>query len=157
MPALTKPDDFQITTPMGEITVPVEPIKEALNYWANSIDKSDQMDTSISEFFNTDISNLEIKQRDYSGRQYIMWAYSLMEVINEEYETINFDYVITVCDHAQEVCPIFPYDSVKIHQNFPDPAKATGTKSEIMNEFRATRDLIDKFVLKFSKRLANNS
>lgn len=91
MPALTKPADFQITTPMGEITVPVEPIKEALNYWANSIDKSDQMDTSISEFFNTDISNLEIKQRDYSGRQYIMWAYSLMEVINEEYETIKVE------------------------------------------------------------------
>ncbi len=66
-----------------------------------------------------------------------------------EYQNIDFDYVITVCDNARERCPHFPTKAVKIHQNFPDPAKAQGTETEIMNEFRQVREMIKKYCKQF--------
>lgn len=59
-----------------------------------------------------------------------------------EYYGIDFDYVITVCDHAKERCPFFPTNAQKFHHNFPDPAKAKGTESEIMDEFKNVREQI---------------
>jgi arsenate reductase (thioredoxin) len=66
-----------------------------------------------------------------------------------EFASIDFDYIITVCDHAKEVCPVLPSKAVKLHYNFPDPAKATGTEQEILNQFRATRDLIKTYCRNF--------
>jgi arsenate reductase (thioredoxin) len=60
----------------------------------------------------------------------------------DEYMNIPFDYVITVCDNAKENCPYFPTNAQRFHQNFPDPAKATGTQDEIMAGFRRVRDMI---------------
>ena len=57
-----------------------------------------------------------------------------------EYMDIDFSYVITVCDHAQEQCPLFPGSSVRLHRNFPDPARATGTEEEVLEAFRTVRD-----------------
>jgi len=54
----------------------------------------------------------------------------------------QFDLVITVCDQAQQQCPIFPGETEVIHVGFPDPAKATGTKEEIMAAFRQVRDAL---------------
>lgn len=68
-----------------------------------------------------------------------------------EYQQIEFDYVITVCDNAKERCPYFPTKAIKFHQNFPDPAKATGTEKEIMNEFLLVREMIKIFCLRFLK------
>src|ERR1700752_4684648 len=51
----------------------------------------------------------------------------------EEYLTIGFDFVITVCDNAKESCPFFPTRAKKFHQNFPDPSKTIGTDEQIMN------------------------
>lgn len=67
----------------------------------------------------------------------------------DEYRDIDFDYVITVCDHAKENCPYFPTNAVKFHQNFPDPAKATGTEEEIMAKFREVREMIKDYCNKF--------
>lgn len=66
-----------------------------------------------------------------------------------EYAAIDFDYVITVCDNAKESCPYFPSRAKKLHYNFPDPAKATGTEEEVMNEFRRVRDLIKTYSAEF--------
>jgi arsenate reductase len=66
-----------------------------------------------------------------------------------EYFEINFDFVITVCDNAKERCPFFPTQARKLHYNFPDPAKATGTDEEIKQEFRAVRKLIKDFCQNF--------
>src|SRR4030066_226903 len=52
----------------------------------------------------------------------------------------QFDLVITVCDQAQQQCPIFPGDTEIMHMGFPDPAKATGTEAEILTVFRWVRD-----------------
>jgi arsenate reductase len=68
-----------------------------------------------------------------------------------EYRQIDFDYVITVCDNANEQCPIFPSTAKKFHYNFPDPAKATGTEEEVMQQFRNVRDEIKKFSEEFVK------
>ncbi len=67
----------------------------------------------------------------------------------DEYRNIEFDYVITVCDNAKERCPFFPTKAKKFHQNFPDPAKATGTESEITEQFRQVRLLIKDYARHF--------
>ena len=69
----------------------------------------------------------------------------------DEYADIKFDYVLTVCDNAKESCPFFPTQAQKFHYNFPDPAKATGTEEEIMNEFRRVRDMIKTYSFDFVK------
>lgn len=63
----------------------------------------------------------------------------------DEYENIDFDIVITVCDNAKERCPFLPTKAKKLHHNFPDPAKATGTEEEILNEFRRVRQMIKEY------------
>lgn len=62
-----------------------------------------------------------------------------------EYAGVEFDYMITVCDNAKERCPVFPGSAKKFHENFPDPAKATGTEQEIMQEFRRVREMIKAY------------
>ena len=89
------PDDLTISSPIGNIVIPTEPLKQVLTYFTNNIEKTDNMDSNISEFFGCDVNSLEIKQKDYSGREYVMWSYSLMSVINQEYDIIkveNFKY-----------------------------------------------------------------
>jgi arsenate reductase (thioredoxin) len=68
-----------------------------------------------------------------------------------EYTNIEFDFVITVCDNAKERCPYFPSNAQKFHYNFPDPAKATGTDEEIINEFAKVRDMIKNYCEAFVK------
>ncbi|HEY5463053.1 MAG TPA: arsenate reductase ArsC [Hanamia sp.] len=67
----------------------------------------------------------------------------------DEYRNINFDFVITVCDNAKERCPFFPTTAKKFHQNFSDPAKATGTQDEIKEQFRQIRQQIKDYCKKF--------
>jgi len=66
-----------------------------------------------------------------------------------EYFGVEFDYVITVCDNAKERCPYFPTKAVKLHYNFPDPAKAVGTEDEIHEQFRIVREMIKDYCEKF--------
>ena len=59
----------------------------------------------------------------------------------------SFDYVITVCDQANETCPVFLGKvNHRLHIGFDDPAKVSGTEDEIRSEFRRIRDEIkDRF------------
>ncbi|MCX7987510.1 MAG: arsenate reductase ArsC [Bacteroidales bacterium] len=73
--------------------------------------------------------------------------------LNEEW-----DYVITVCDHANETCPVF-IGRVKhrLHIGFEDPSNAIGTEEYIMNEFRRIRDQIREAFWKFyNENLVND-
>jgi arsenate reductase (thioredoxin) len=54
----------------------------------------------------------------------------------------QFDLVITVCDQAQQQCPIFPGETEVRHVGFPDPAKATGSEEEVMAAFRQVREAL---------------
>ena len=67
----------------------------------------------------------------------------------DEYVNIDFDFVITVCDNAKERCPFFPTKAKKFHQNFPDPAKATGTEEAILEQFREVRQMIKRYSQQF--------
>ena len=61
----------------------------------------------------------------------------------DEYLDDAFDYVITVCGHAKENCPVFQGEVKKhLYIGFEDPAEATGTEEEILEEFRRIRDEI---------------
>lgn len=67
----------------------------------------------------------------------------------DEYIAIDFDFVITVCDNAQENCPYFPSKAQKFHHNFPDPAKATGTAAEVDAKFAEVREMIRSYTFNF--------
>ena len=69
----------------------------------------------------------------------------------DEYRHIDFDYIITVCDSARERGPVFPSTAKQFHQNFPDPAKATGSEAEIKESFRSVRNMIKEFAAAFVK------
>lgn len=67
-----------------------------------------------------------------------------------EYLDIDFDFIITVCDHAHENCPYIPSKNAKrIHQNFADPSKVTGSEEKIFNAFKKTRAQIKAFCEEF--------
>jgi arsenate reductase len=55
----------------------------------------------------------------------------------------KWDYVITVCDSANERCPVFPGRVMRLHWSFDDPAAVTGTEDERLAAFRRIRDEIE--------------
>lgn len=70
----------------------------------------------------------------------------------DEYLAIEFDYIITVCDHAAENCPVFPSkNAVRIHQNFSDPSKIEDSAEAIEAAFDQTRNEISEFSENFVK------
>ena len=72
----------------------------------------------------------------------------LNEVLTE-----NITTVITVCGNADQACPMFPGKPTKIHWPFDDPAKAEGTESSILEEFRRIRDEIRAVVSAYAQGL----
>ena len=67
----------------------------------------------------------------------------------DELKDINFDYVITVCGHANEHCPIFPGKTKIIHIGFDNPpklAKEAKSQEDVLNCYRHVRDEIKDFV-----------
>ncbi len=67
----------------------------------------------------------------------------------DEYADVSFDYMITVCDHANENCPYVPGVAVRLHHNFTDPSKVKGSVEEIEEAFASTRDAIKEYARKF--------
>ena len=62
---------------------------------------------------------------------------------------MDFDYVITVCDHAHEACPFFPAKTKVMHAGFDDPpmlAKSAKSEEEALGHYRRVRDEIKTFV-----------
>ena len=64
----------------------------------------------------------------------------------DEFADRTFDFVITLCDGANETCPLFFGGVKRGHLGFEDPARATGTEDEILAAFRRVRDLIRRDV-----------
>jgi arsenate reductase (thioredoxin) len=60
----------------------------------------------------------------------------------ERYLREPFDYVITVCEEANEACPFFPGAQNRLHWSFEDPSKAEGSEEERLEVFRSVRDRI---------------
>ncbi len=74
----------------------------------------------------------------------------------DELRTVPFDYVVIVCDHANEVCPVFPGQVKRLHVGFEDPprlAKSAKTEEEALGHYRRVRDQIRDFVLRLPEAL----
>jgi arsenate reductase len=72
---------------------------------------------------------------------------------------IPFDYVVTVCDHAHETCPVFPGRAKVIHHGFDDPpalARETQTKKDALDAYRRVRDEIRIFIETLPDSINNN-
>jgi arsenate reductase (thioredoxin) len=68
----------------------------------------------------------------------------------DEFLNQAFDYVITVCDNANEQCPVFPGDTKRIHWSFTDPAAVEGDEAARLTVFRRVRDEIQDRLKEFS-------
>jgi arsenate reductase len=67
----------------------------------------------------------------------------------DEVRDVAFDYVVTVCDHAHESCPLFPGKVKVVHRGFDDPprlARAAQTEDEALAPYRRVRDEIRAFI-----------
>jgi arsenate reductase len=67
----------------------------------------------------------------------------------DEFAARAFDYVLTVCDNAQESCPIYPGHGNRIHRGFEDPAAVEGSDEDKLAAFRRVRDQIREFLKGF--------
>jgi arsenate reductase len=67
----------------------------------------------------------------------------------DEFSAQSFDYVLTVCDSANESCPIYPGHANRLHQGFEDPAKAQGSREKRLDAFRKIRDEIKAYLSNF--------
>ncbi|HJO03859.1 MAG TPA: arsenate reductase ArsC, partial [Acidobacteriota bacterium] len=66
----------------------------------------------------------------------------------DELESVDFDVVVTVCDHADEQCPVFPASTIVRHSGFDDPPKlaAGASRQEALQHYRRVRDEIRELV-----------
>ncbi len=65
----------------------------------------------------------------------------------DEFLDMKFDYVVTVCDQAKQVCPLFPGGKEFMHKGFQDPAAFEGSEDEKMVVFRRVRDEIREWIV----------
>ncbi len=75
----------------------------------------------------------------------------------DEFIDQSFDYVITVCDNAKEVCPVFTgFVKHQLHIPFDDPADATGTEQEVLAVYKRVRDEIKEEFTQFYNEIIEN-
>lgn len=67
----------------------------------------------------------------------------------DEFAGQRFDYVLTVCDHAKESCPVFAGATTMLHRNFEDPAALQGSEEQRLAAFRRVRDEIREYLRNF--------
>ncbi|MBN1665463.1 MAG: arsenate reductase ArsC [Anaerolineales bacterium] len=65
----------------------------------------------------------------------------------DQFRSVGFDQVVTVCDDAAENCPVWLGQGRRVHLGFPDPAKAQGTDAEVLQVFRTVRDDIERKII----------
>ena len=65
----------------------------------------------------------------------------------DQFREMAFDYVITVCDNAQETCPVFPNGKKFLHKGFEDPTQETGDEEDKRALFRRVRDEIEIWIV----------
>lgn len=85
---------------------------------------------------------------DWSGAR----SKSLTEFLDQP-----FDVVITVCDDANELCPVFPGGGRRVHRAFRDPARITGGEAERLAAFRVARDEIEAWAGGFARELLDGA
>jgi arsenate reductase len=75
----------------------------------------------------------------------------------DEYGEEEFNYIVTLCDHAAKTCPFFPGKGERIHHSLPDPAVEEGSREERLEMFRRVRDELRECILSFPDNRKMNS
>lgn len=82
-----------------------------------------------------------------------------VDISGQESEAINnallhdMDIIITLCDHADEHCPVTPPEIQRLHWPVRDPVRTKGTEEEVMNDFRRARDEIRRKIEDFLRNM----
>jgi len=72
----------------------------------------------------------------------------------DEFAADSFDYAVTVCNHADQSCPVISNANQRLHWPFPDPAEACGSEEENLVVFREVRDAIEAKIREFMASLS---
>jgi arsenate reductase (thioredoxin) len=70
----------------------------------------------------------------------------------DEFAGQTFDFVITVCDSARQVCPVFPGEGVRLHWDVEDPSDTEGRGIPLVDAFRMSRDDLRKRIELFVEK-----
>ncbi len=76
----------------------------------------------------------------------------------DDIKDVEFDYVVTVCGHAHETCPVFPGQAVVVHHGFDDPpalARTAASEDEALGHYRRVRDEIRDYVTTLPESLTD--
>ena len=96
-----------------------------------------------------------IEKRGFDPLAVKVMAEAGVDISGQRSKTIDdlpehtFDWVITLCGHANETCPLFPGGTQRVHMGFDDPpalAKEASTKEEVLGHYRRVRDEIRGFI-----------
>ncbi|NQV33925.1 MAG: arsenate reductase ArsC [Phycisphaeraceae bacterium] len=71
----------------------------------------------------------------------------------DQWQDIEFDYVITLCDYAKEFCPDFALPTRMVHRDFPDPMAIMGNDQMTMHAFKRARDMVKEYVMTLPEAL----
>ena len=123
--------------------------------------RSQMAEGIVNHYFKT---TLEAKSAGIEPKSLNPYAVKVMQEIGidisnhtvnkpEDFKDLDFDYLITLCDHARESCPLFLTQKPlkRLHWGFPDPAQLTGSEAEIMEGFRMVRDNLKAEIFKLFK------
>ena len=108
---------------------------------------------------NTNIYSAGIRAEGINKKAIEIMAKDGIDISNhtsnnlEEYKNTEISHVITVCDHANESCPVYLKKVNLTHKNFTDPSKVIGNEFEIQNAFEKCREEIKSFTLSFLKKV----
>ena len=108
---------------------------------------------------NTNIYSAGIRAEGINKKAIEIMAKDGIDISNhtsntlEEYKNTEISHVITVCDHANESCPVYLKKVNLTHQNFLDPSKVIGNEFEIQNAFEKCREEIKSFTLSFLEKV----
>jgi arsenate reductase len=75
----------------------------------------------------------------------------------DEWPGLTFDYVVVLCDHADELCPDFPQPTRRVVHPVPDPSGIWGTDDQVMSAFRKVREMLRLYVMSLPDALAEES
>lgn len=120
--------------------------------WAREL-KSDQVEAFSAGIEKHGLNPLAVKAMAEAGVDISSGTSNTVDELPDS----EFDYVITLCGHANETCPFFPGNVKRLHVGFDDPpalAKDAGTEEEAMTHYRRVRDEIRQFVAALPENLS---
>jgi arsenate reductase len=123
--------------------------------WAKAL-KGDQLEVYSAGIETHGMNPYAVRVMSEAGVDISMHSSKHLESLRD----VPFDYVVTVCGHAHETCPVFPGKAKVLHHAFDDPprlALQAATEEEKLAPYRRVRDEIRDFVLSLPEALEETS